>query len=70
MHTFKNTAFFLVMTLAFAMNARLYSDASAIFAYSAADYDPWYVDCYYYKPVEIFQVRVPIQTQCRAFLTE
>ena len=55
MHTFKNTAFFLVVSLTFAMNARLYSDASAIFAYSTADYDPWYVDCYYYKPVEIFR---------------
>ncbi len=70
MHTFKNTAFFLVVSLTFAVNARLKTDASAVFAYSAADYDPWYVDCYYYKPVEIFQVRVPVQTQCQAFLTE
>jgi hypothetical protein len=40
MHTFKNTALFLVVSLTFAMNARLYSNASAVFAYSAADYDP------------------------------
>ena len=63
--------FFCVVSVTFAMNARLYSDASAVFAYSAADYDPWYVDCYYYyKPVEIFQVRVPVQSQCQAVLTE
>jgi len=37
-------AFFLVVSLTFAMNARLYPTAPANIAYSAADYDPWYVD--------------------------
>ncbi|MGA8169733.1 MAG: hypothetical protein WB816_02680 [Methylocystis sp.] len=69
MDTVKSTAVYLLITLTFAFNARLYADEIAVFAYSESDYDPWYVDCYYYRPVEVFQVRVPVQSQCRPFMS-
>jgi len=70
MYTLKNVAFFLVVTTAFALNARLYADNAGVFLYSSKDYDPWYVDCYYYKPVKIFQVRMPVQGECRTFVND
>jgi hypothetical protein len=70
MHTFKNVAFFLIMSVTFALNARLYMDGAGILLYSSQDYDPWYVDCHYYKPVKIFQTRMPVQGECKSFAME
>ncbi len=70
MPTLKSVLIFAFASIAFGVNAHLYTEQAGVLVWTREADDPWYVDCYYYAPVRMYTLRKPVQFGCTPYATD